>query len=50
MVRALLVAAALTQTAEAAPKPKGDRVAVNGMQMYYEVSGKGDPLVVLHGA
>jgi pimeloyl-ACP methyl ester carboxylesterase len=28
----------------------GDRVEVNGMQMYYEVSGKGDPLIVLHGA
>src|SRR6186713_2841388 len=50
MFRTLLVAAALLQTAEAAPKPKGERVPVNGMQMYYEVSGKGDPLVVLHGA
>src|SRR5690349_12509784 len=29
---------------------KGDRVEVNGMQMYYEVSGAGEPLVVLHGA
>ena len=28
----------------------GKRVAVNGMQMYYEVSGRGDPLVILHGA
>ena len=28
----------------------GKRVAVNGMRMYYEVSGQGDPLVVLHGA
>ena len=28
----------------------GARVEVNGMQMYYEVSGAGDPLVVLHGA
>jgi pimeloyl-ACP methyl ester carboxylesterase len=28
----------------------GERVAVNGMQMYYEVSGEGDPLIVLHGA
>src|SRR4029450_7163019 len=28
----------------------GDRVEVNGMQMYYEVSGEGQPLVVLHGA
>lgn len=23
---------------------------VNGMKMYYEASGKGDPLIVLHGA
>src|SRR5688500_7559170 len=28
----------------------GNRVTVNGMQMYYEVSGDGDPLIVLHGA
>ena len=28
----------------------GQRVSVNGMQMYYEVSGSGDPLIVLHGA
>ena len=28
----------------------GNRVEVNGMQMYYEVSGEGDPLIVLHGA
>ena len=43
---ALLVAApALAQT-----EPVGDRVEVNGMQMYYEVSGAGEPLVVLHGA
>jgi pimeloyl-ACP methyl ester carboxylesterase len=32
------------------PQPAGQRVEVNGMQMYYEVSGTGDPLVVLHGA
>ncbi len=29
---------------------EGHRVAVNGMQMYYEVSGSGEPLIVLHGA
>src|SRR5918996_587903 len=29
---------------------KGNRVKINGMSMYYEVSGTGDPLVVLHGA
>ncbi len=26
------------------------RVGVNGMQLYYEVSGEGEPLIVLHGA
>jgi pimeloyl-ACP methyl ester carboxylesterase len=29
---------------------EGYRVEVNGMQMYYEVSGAGAPLIVLHGA
>src|SRR5437763_13031858 len=28
----------------------GHRITVNGMRMYYEVSGSGAPLVVLHGA
>jgi pimeloyl-ACP methyl ester carboxylesterase len=28
----------------------GHRVEINGMQMYYEVSGAGDPMIVLHGA
>jgi pimeloyl-ACP methyl ester carboxylesterase len=28
----------------------GRRVQVNGMRMYYEVSGAGEPLIVLHGA
>jgi pimeloyl-ACP methyl ester carboxylesterase len=27
-----------------------ETVEVNGMQMYYEVSGEGEPLVALHGA
>ncbi len=52
MFRALLVAAAfvLASPAFAGTEPAGDRVEVNGMQMYYEVSGAGEPLVVLHGA
>jgi pimeloyl-ACP methyl ester carboxylesterase len=41
----LLVAAALADA-----QAVGNRVKVNGMQTYYEVSGNGDPLVVLHGA
>jgi pimeloyl-ACP methyl ester carboxylesterase len=40
----------LTSAACAKSETVGNRVAVNGMQMYYEVSGEGDPLIVLHGA
>lgn len=50
MVRTALVAAALLVAGPAFAEAQGSRVAVNGMQMYYEVSGSGDPLVVLHGA
>ena len=28
----------------------GRRAPVNGMQMYYEVSGRGEPMIVLHGS
>ncbi|KKB86423.1 oxidoreductase [Devosia limi DSM 17137] len=31
-------------------EPKGASVSVNGMEIYYETSGEGDPLIVLHGA
>jgi pimeloyl-ACP methyl ester carboxylesterase len=31
-------------------QPEGHRVQVNGMQVYYEVSGQGEPMIVLHGA
>lgn len=50
MFRSLCVAAALLAAGPALADAQGHRVAVNGMQMYYEVSGSGDPLVVLHGA
>ncbi|MDR6292990.1 pimeloyl-ACP methyl ester carboxylesterase [Inquilinus ginsengisoli] len=52
MIRTALMAAALLVAAPALAEaqPAGDRVEVNGMQMYYEVSGTGAPLVVLHGA
>lgn len=51
-VEIVLVAAALLIPASALPgtEPTGKRVAVHGMEMYYEVSGQGDPLIVLHGA
>jgi pimeloyl-ACP methyl ester carboxylesterase len=52
MFRTTLMAAILlvSSAARADAQPVGHRVEVNGMQMYYEVSGDGDPLVVLHGA
>lgn len=54
MLRTALIATPLLLTiAACAPRPaqpESGRVQVNGMQMYYEVSGQGDPLVVLHGA
>jgi pimeloyl-ACP methyl ester carboxylesterase len=51
MLRTAFIAAALLISGPAlAADPVGNRVEVNGMQMYYEVSGAGDPLVVLHGA
>jgi pimeloyl-ACP methyl ester carboxylesterase len=40
----------MSTAAIAQSEPVGDRVEVNGMQIYYEVSGQGEPLVVLHGA
>ena len=49
-VIALSLAVIATAASAQAPAPAGQRVKVNGMQMYYEVSGKGEPLIVLHGA
>ena len=53
MFRTAFVAAAVLMACGASiatAQPVGERVEINGMQMYYEVSGEGDPLVVLHGA
>lgn len=52
MLRTARIATALILTGPtlAAAQSVGDRVEVNGMQMYYEVSGAGDPMIVLHGA
>lgn len=52
LVRDALMALALLQTGSVpgGAQAVGHRVEVNGMRMYYEVSGAGDPLIVLHGA
>jgi pimeloyl-ACP methyl ester carboxylesterase len=44
------MAGVLLTAGSALAEPVGERVEVNGMTMYYEVSGEGDPIVVLHGA
>lgn len=46
LVLSLLIISSTLVRAQA----EGHRIEVNGMQMYYEVSGSGDPLIVLHGA
>jgi pimeloyl-ACP methyl ester carboxylesterase len=52
MLRTVIIAGVLASatTAFAQSEPVGDYAEVNGMRMYYEVSGEGDPLIVLHGA
>jgi pimeloyl-ACP methyl ester carboxylesterase len=47
---AALIAGLLQGPSPAQAETVGSRVKVNGMEMYYEVSGAGTPLVVLHGA
>src|SRR5438270_10616967 len=47
---ALIAATMLITGTMAAAQATGRRVQVNGMRMYYEVSGTGEPLIVLHGA
>jgi pimeloyl-ACP methyl ester carboxylesterase len=47
---AALVASALTGGAKAQDAKSSGYADVNGMKMYYEVSGRGEPLIVLHGA
>jgi pimeloyl-ACP methyl ester carboxylesterase len=47
---AALISALLQGPGTAHAETIGSRVKVNGMEMYYEVSGAGAPLVVLHGA
>ncbi|TNC65511.1 alpha/beta fold hydrolase [Rubellimicrobium roseum] len=47
MIRSTLAAVLLTTPATLA---RAEIAEVNGLRMYYEVSGEGEPLIVLHGA
>jgi len=46
----LLIVLLLITSSLFSQQAPGQYVDVNGMKMYYEVSGEGDPLIVLHGA
>ena len=50
MRTSILATSFLLAASTVAQAQRGHRVSVNGMSMYYEVSGAGAPLVVLHGA
>src|SRR5271163_1148533 len=44
------IALVLTMFASAQQTPTTGYAPVNGLKMYYEVHGSGDPVVLLHGA
>lgn len=46
----LMVSLSYSQQGSSSELSSGKYADVNGMKMYYEVSGEGDPLIVLHGA
>jgi pimeloyl-ACP methyl ester carboxylesterase len=51
MKNAALLVGLFASTARAAPpKPIASYAPVNGLKMYYEIHGKGDPIVLLHGS
>ena len=46
----LLIGCTSSVTEQQTATTEGNRVNINGMKLYYEVSGTGEPLIVLHGA
>ena len=53
LMKALVLAVAVLTAATASPAtaaPKGKYADVNGLKLYYEVHGKGRPILLVHGA
>ncbi len=46
----ILMAMLLSGVVSGQPKPTTGYAPVNGLKMYYEIHGKGEPVVLLHGA
>src|SRR5215510_7407982 len=49
-MRATALMLTLLASTAAAQEPKTGYAPVNGLRMYYEIHGQGDPVVLLHGA
>lgn len=49
-IRATALMLTFLGSTAAAQEPKTGYVPVNGLKMYYEIHGQGDPVVLLHGA
>lgn len=49
MLRKILLGLLLVLMAPCLVIAQGDMIEVNGIDMYYEVHGQGDPLILLHG-
>ena len=47
---AFILTMLLSAVASALQKPTTGYAPVNGLKMYYEVHGSGDPVVLLHGS
>ena len=45
-----LIITSLASAVVAAQEPKTGYAPVNGLKMYYEIHGQGDPVVLLHGS
>jgi pimeloyl-ACP methyl ester carboxylesterase len=49
-IMTMLLAALLSGVVSAQQKPTTGYASVNGLKMYYEIHGSGEPVVLLHGA
>src|SRR6185503_19807046 len=49
MIMTFLAIFALSMAAAATAQPKNGNVTANGVSYYYEIHGKGEPLLLLHG-
>jgi len=49
-IAAIVLSILLSTAVSAQQKPTTGYAPVNGLKMYYEIHGSGEPVVLLHGA